>query len=168
VAGREELTVLAEPDVQHHSPAQGPGTEAQLDGSVAWGPVHWGAAIFTIVAVSEFATAHLVMCGMGTYGQGKVPCGLFGKRQGLYAVASENMRAGAAHVRFWFCWAGELVFLLANVSVCFRRGSSQGEAVLVRTDSASGEVWSLAAWRVKLWDPVLYLDRLEMFADSDK
>lgn len=56
------------------------------------------------------------------------------------------------------------MFLVVNVSVCFRRGSSQGEAVLVRDRFA---VWPLAACMLELWNFCLYLDGLEMFVDSD-
>ena len=53
-------------------------------------------------------------------------------------VASENIRTGAALVSYLFRRPRRLVearrevFLVVNLSVCFRRGSSQGEAVLVR------------------------------------
>lgn len=56
----------------------------------------------------------------------------------LLSLASENIRTGAAPVSYLFRWHRRLVearrevFLVVNVSVCFRRGSSQGEAVLVR------------------------------------
>lgn len=67
-AGREERPVLEELDVLHHaSPrpaaAEGPGTEAQLDASAAWRPIHWDAAVFAVMTGFVLPTAHLVACG---------------------------------------------------------------------------------------------------------
>lgn len=60
------------------------------------------------------------------------------------------------------------MFLVVNVSVCFRRGSSQAEAVLVRDrfDFEFGlAIGGLHDGIVEIC--FLYLDGLEMFVDSD-
>lgn len=71
-AGREERPVLEELDVLHHTspgpaPAKGPGTVAQLDAPWAGCPVHWYAAVFTIVTGFELPAAHWLIVGKGTY-----------------------------------------------------------------------------------------------------
>lgn len=59
-------------------------------------------------------------------------------RASLLFLASEDMRTGAAPVSYLFRWPRRLVdarreaFLVVDVYVCFRRGSSQDEAVSVR------------------------------------